>query len=112
MRSDVPAQTATEAQPGTFFDRLGLPRPLIWGFVGLSLFMIGDGVETNILAPYLTDASATTAMVNFATVTSTPAPVVTWGPAGGDSAPPPGSMTHIIISSGSPAASVRASTPQ
>jgi MFS family permease len=34
-------------------DRLGLPRPLIWGFVGLSLFMIGDGVETNILAPFL-----------------------------------------------------------
>lgn len=35
-------------------DKLGLPRPLIWGFVGLALFMIGDGVETNILSPYLT----------------------------------------------------------
>jgi polyol permease family len=34
-------------------DRLGLPRPLIWGFVGLTLFMIGDGVETNILSPFL-----------------------------------------------------------
>ena len=34
-------------------DRLGLPRPLIWGFVGLALFMIGDGVETNILSPFL-----------------------------------------------------------
>jgi polyol permease family len=35
-------------------DRVGLPRPLLWGYIGLALFMIGDGVETNILAPYLT----------------------------------------------------------
>ncbi|TFD67618.1 MFS transporter [Cryobacterium sp. Hb1] len=35
-------------------DRLGLPRPLLWGYVGLALFMVGDGVETNILAPFLT----------------------------------------------------------
>lgn len=34
-------------------DRLGLPRPLVWGFIGLTLFMIGDGVETNILSPFL-----------------------------------------------------------
>lgn len=34
-------------------DRLGLPRPLIWGFIGLAIFMIGDGVETNILEPFL-----------------------------------------------------------
>lgn len=31
----------------------GLPRPLIWGFIGLAIFMIGDGVETNILEPFL-----------------------------------------------------------
>ncbi|WP_411730671.1 MFS transporter [Paeniglutamicibacter sp.] len=35
-------------------ERMGLPRPLLWGFVGLMLFMIGDGVETNILTPFLT----------------------------------------------------------
>lgn len=35
-------------------ERMGLPRPLLWGFIGLTLFMIGDGVETNILTPYLT----------------------------------------------------------
>lgn len=35
-------------------ERIGLPRPLLWGFIGLMIFMIGDGVETNILAPYLT----------------------------------------------------------
>ncbi|QGQ18969.1 MFS transporter [Cellulomonas sp. JZ18] len=47
--------TTTQPAPRTtLLDRLGLPRPLIWGFVGLALFMTGDGVETNILAPYLT----------------------------------------------------------
>src|SRR5262245_30302341 len=34
-------------------DRLGLPAPLIWGYVGVLLFMIGDGVESNYLSPYL-----------------------------------------------------------
>jgi len=33
--------------------RLGIPRPLFWGFVGLLIFMIGDGVELGYLAPYL-----------------------------------------------------------
>jgi polyol permease family len=37
----------------TLLDRLGLPRPLIWGFVGLLLFMIGDGVESGYIAPFL-----------------------------------------------------------
>ncbi|MDR1427846.1 MAG: MFS transporter [Bifidobacteriaceae bacterium] len=45
----IPRRTAREP----FLDRIGLPRNLAWGFVGLALFMIGDGVETNILAPYL-----------------------------------------------------------
>jgi polyol permease family len=33
--------------------RLGIPRSLFWGFVGLLIFMIGDGVELGYLAPYL-----------------------------------------------------------
>jgi MFS family permease len=51
----VPKQTMTPTRLGAggLLDRLHLPRPLIWGFVGLALFMIGDGVETNILAPFL-----------------------------------------------------------
>ncbi|MFL4474298.1 MFS transporter [Paeniglutamicibacter sp. MACA_103] len=44
---------ANEAREG-ILERMGLPRPLLWGFVGLMLFMIGDGVETNILTPFLT----------------------------------------------------------
>lgn len=37
----------------TFFDRIGIPRPLIWGFIGLLVLMIGDGIELGYLAPYL-----------------------------------------------------------
>ena len=39
-------------------ERIGLPRPLVWGFVGLLLFMIGDGVESGYIAPYLADNGA------------------------------------------------------
>jgi len=34
-------------------DRLGIPRPLALGFLGVLLFMIGDGVESGYLSPYL-----------------------------------------------------------
>lgn len=34
-------------------DRLGMPPSLFLGFVGLLLFMIGDGVESNYLSPFL-----------------------------------------------------------
>lgn len=33
--------------------RLGIPPALAWGFVGLLLFMIGDGVESGYLSPFL-----------------------------------------------------------
>jgi polyol permease family len=33
--------------------RIGIPPVLFWGFVGLLLFMIGDGVESGFLSPYL-----------------------------------------------------------
>ncbi len=36
-------------------DRLGLHPPLAWGYVGLLLFMIGDGVEAGYLSKYLVD---------------------------------------------------------
>ncbi len=35
--------------------RLGIPAPLAWGFVGVLLFMMGDGVESGYLSPYLVD---------------------------------------------------------
>jgi polyol permease family len=36
-------------------DRVGIHPPLFWGFVGLLLFMIGDGVESGYLSRYLVD---------------------------------------------------------
>ncbi|MEV7090471.1 MFS transporter [Streptomyces sp. NPDC093085] len=33
--------------------RLGLPAPLLLGYAGVLLFMIGDGVESNYLSPFL-----------------------------------------------------------
>ncbi|MGV0867742.1 RbtT/DalT/CsbX family MFS transporter [Corynebacterium kalidii] len=44
-----------DARPRRLLDRLGVPRALLWGFIGLTVFMIGDGVETNILEPFLRD---------------------------------------------------------
>lgn len=42
---------ASESEP--FLDRIGIPSTLFWGFLGLLLFMVGDGVESGYLAPYL-----------------------------------------------------------
>ena len=38
-----------------FIDRIGIFPPLFWGYVGLLLFMIGDGVEAGYLSKYLVD---------------------------------------------------------
>jgi polyol permease family len=40
-------------QTESVLDRIGIPSALMWGFVGLLLFMVGDGVESGYLAPYL-----------------------------------------------------------
>ncbi len=46
-----------------FLDRIGLPSVLAWGFAGLLLFMMGDGVESGYLAPYLVDRGLSQAAV-------------------------------------------------
>ena len=38
---------------GNFVERIGIPRPLFWGFVAVFVFMIGDGVEISRLPGYL-----------------------------------------------------------
>ncbi|CAM5508659.1 hypothetical protein STENM223S_03070 [Streptomyces tendae] len=40
-------------------ERIGVPRPLMWGYVAVLIFMIGDGVESNYLEPYLRDSGFT-----------------------------------------------------
>ncbi|MFY9986749.1 MAG: RbtT/DalT/CsbX family MFS transporter [Chthoniobacterales bacterium] len=37
----------------TILKRLGIPPQLAWGYLGLLLFMIGDGIEAGYLAPFL-----------------------------------------------------------
>lgn len=49
---DPSAEVAPERR--SWVGRLGIPRPLAWGFVGVLVFMVGDGVEIGYLAPYLT----------------------------------------------------------
>ncbi|MBN6036920.1 MFS transporter [Amycolatopsis sp. 195334CR] len=50
-------------EPGSFHRLLtkwGLPAPLFLGYVGLLLFMIGDGVEAGFIAPYMAENGAGT----------------------------------------------------
>ena len=59
------AAAAAPAEPGArdennFWDRIGIPRPLVWGFVGVLLFMVGDGVESGFISPFLQDHGAGT----------------------------------------------------
>ncbi|NGO72353.1 MFS transporter [Streptomyces boncukensis] len=39
-------------------DRIGLPKTLVLGYIGVLLFMIGDGVESGFIAPYMADHGA------------------------------------------------------
>ncbi|AGA25470.1 MFS transporter [Singulisphaera acidiphila] len=39
----------------SFIDQIGIYPPLFWGYVGLLLFMIGDGVESGFLSSYLVE---------------------------------------------------------
>ncbi len=48
-------QSVTPAAPSRreLLDRLGIFPPLAWGYFGLLVFMIGDGVESGYLSPFL-----------------------------------------------------------
>ncbi|WP_085913597.1 MULTISPECIES: RbtT/DalT/CsbX family MFS transporter [Pseudonocardia] len=37
----------------TFLDRLGIPHALRWGFVGVLVFMTGNGTESNFISPHI-----------------------------------------------------------
>ena len=39
----------------SFLDRMGLPSHLAWGYFGVLIFMMGDGLELAWLSPYLVD---------------------------------------------------------
>src|SRR5690348_14266453 len=48
---------STSDSSPSLLDRLGIYPPLLWGYVGLLFFMIGDGVEAGYLSKYLVDRS-------------------------------------------------------
>ncbi len=43
----------------SFAEKAGLPKSLVWGYVGILLFMMGDGMEQGWLSPYLIDRGLT-----------------------------------------------------
>ena len=59
MSSASPATTGSPAVPApgsaqeTALDRLGIPHVLRWGFLGVLIFMTGNGVETNFVSPHM-----------------------------------------------------------
>jgi polyol permease family len=44
--------------PG-IFNKIGLPKNLAWGYLGILIFMMGDGVEQGWLSPYLIERGMT-----------------------------------------------------
>lgn len=45
----------TKQMEKSFLYKIGVPPTLAWGFLGLLFFMVGDGVETAWISPYLVD---------------------------------------------------------
>ncbi|MFD2210852.1 MFS transporter [Virgibacillus halophilus] len=43
------------AKDASLLDRIGIPAHLVWGYVGVLIFMMGDGLELGWLSPYLVD---------------------------------------------------------
>ncbi|MFD1848830.1 MFS transporter [Oceanobacillus bengalensis] len=43
----------------SFLDRIGIPSHLVWGYVGVLIFMMGDGLELAWISPYLVDQGLT-----------------------------------------------------
>lgn len=43
----------------SFLDKIGMPRQLGWGYLGILIFMMGNGIELGWLSPYLVDRGMT-----------------------------------------------------
>jgi polyol permease family len=43
----------------SLLDRAGIPKQLAWGYLGILIFMMGDGVEQGWLSPYLLERGMT-----------------------------------------------------
>lgn len=47
------------AKNGSFLDKIGIPSNLAWGYLGVLIFMMGDGLELAWISPYLVDQGLT-----------------------------------------------------
>lgn len=47
------------AVKANFFVKIGIPQQLVWGYVGILIFMMGDGMEQGWLSPYLIENGLT-----------------------------------------------------
>lgn len=47
------------AKGDNFLDRIGLPSKLAWGYFGVMIFMMGDGLELAWISPYLVEQGLT-----------------------------------------------------
>ncbi len=46
-------------QQGNFLDKIGIPSNLVWGYIGVLIFMMGDGLELAWLSTYLVEQGIT-----------------------------------------------------
>jgi polyol permease family len=46
-------QAASPISGGSLAERVGIPKQLAWGYMGILIFMMGDGMEQGWLSPYL-----------------------------------------------------------
>ncbi|HBT1910570.1 TPA: MFS transporter, partial [Klebsiella pneumoniae] len=47
------------------FEKIGLPRNLLWGYIGLTIFMIGDGVEQAWISIWLVEKGLSVAQASY-----------------------------------------------
>ncbi len=47
------------SQGNNFLDRMGMPSNLAWGYFGVMIFMMGDGLELAWISPYLVEQGLT-----------------------------------------------------
>ncbi|HLR68649.1 MFS transporter [Virgibacillus alimentarius] len=40
---------------GNFLTKIGIPQKIVWGYLGILIFMMGDGLEIGWLSPWLVD---------------------------------------------------------
>src|SRR5699024_11087968 len=56
----IKEKNSTDIMPkNTIFDKIGIPGTLAWGYLGILIFMMGDGLEQGWLSPYLVENGLT-----------------------------------------------------